>query len=83
MTDYKDFIKDKIKEAGFMSRTRIELEISDNFNTRPEPLELDKILNDITKGDYHRIKYTNKYIDGLKFRDLYFYNPKMRKKTKR
>lgn len=73
---YKD-IKNEIKYKGYMTGTQISIKITN-------PKEIKEVLRELDKDpEIHKIKYTNKYIASFITKQLYFYNPNIKKRTKK
>jgi len=70
-------IIDKIKCNGYMTHTQISIEISDTKKLKEFLVELNK------DPEIHKVEYTNKYVAPYTTKQLYFYNPNTKKRTKR
>ena len=65
-------------ENGYMSGVRIATELKKMGYDNAE--EIIKALK--TEPTIHRITYTNRFIDKYCTRDLYYYNPKKKRKLR-
>lgn len=75
-----EYIKYKIKDKGYMTATQITLDLSDELNSE----EIKNILIQIEEDrEFHKIEYTNRYVAPYTTKKMYFYNPKLRKRTRR
>jgi len=72
---FKD-IKEQIKYKGYMTGTQIYMQLSDK-----EKKEVIKSL--IDDPEIHKIEYTNRYVAPYTTKQLYFYNPNIKKKKRR
>ena len=80
MTDLER-ICNKIRENGYLSVTRVTLELF-NINSELTSEEIDKMLKDIVGDGIHRIEYTNRYVAPYTRKGLYIYNPTFTDKPK-
>ena len=70
-----------IRERGFMSASELAVKITTELASRGvlviNPLEvLEKVDG---AADIHRIEYTNQMVGGYRIKDLFFFNPNLRK----
>lgn len=72
MKNELEFIRNRIKEKGFMSATKIALELNQRNNSKDD---INIVLNSITGDGFHKIKYTNRYVERYTNRMLFYYNP--------
>ena len=72
MENELEFIRNRIKEKGFMSATKIALELDQRNNSKKD---IKIILNSIIGNGFHKIKYTNRYVEKYTDRMLFYYNP--------
>lgn len=80
-----EHIRNKIKENGYLSATKITLLLKD-YNPSLEESELKQILKEMMGDGVHKIEYTNRYVAPYTTKDLYIYNPnhtEQKKQTKR
>jgi hypothetical protein len=70
-------IKSILKYKGYITGTQISLKLSD-------PKQIKETLATLEKDpEIHKIEYTNRYVAPYKTKQLYFYNPNIKKKAKR
>ena len=75
-----EFVRNKIKEKGFMSETKITLELIQRKNSASK---IKRILRAITSQGFHKLKYTNRYVSQYTTKVLFYYNPNVKyKKSK-
>ena len=70
-----DFVRNKIKEKGFISASKIKIELLQRGNT---PEQITEVLKSITGKGFHSMTYSNRYISECSTKVLYYYNPKKR-----
>lgn len=76
MSDFED-IRNRIKYKGYMTRTQISIEL-------PDLKQIKRVLTTLAKDpEIHKIEYTNKYVAPYTIKQLYFYNPNIKKKIKK
>lgn len=78
-----EYVRREIRNNGYLSALQIALRL-----TKRKPginkNEVDTILSTVSScDDIYKIVYTNSYVSALKFKDLYYYNPKSKKTSKR
>lgn len=67
-----------IRRSGYKTATRIKLELSDLDKEKVE-----RLLGLIECEDIRKFSYTNIYLANFTKKDIYIYNPNVKKKTKR
>jgi hypothetical protein len=75
-----DYIRKKIKDKGYMTATQIILELNKNGT---DIKFVPKILNLIVGDGFHKIKYTNQWVSPYKVKNLYYYNPNLKKRGRK
>ncbi len=74
-----EFIRNKIKENGFLNATKIKIMlIEKNINSKT----IEKIIKNIVGSGFYKITYTNIYIEKNTTRELFYYNPNKKYKRK-
>jgi len=74
MSNFND-IREQIKYKGYMTGTQISIQISND--------QIKMIINLLENDpEIHKIEYTNKYVAQYTTKQLYFYNPNIKKKKK-
>jgi hypothetical protein len=69
-------LKKILKNKGYLTVTRITLMVG--------PKNIKKALAELESDlEIHKIEYTNNYVAPYTGRQLYFYNPSIKKKVKR
>lgn len=68
-----EFIRNEIKELGFLSATRVSILVHQRGPVTNDELEV--ILKSLVGDGIHRVTYTNKYVHPYATKKLYVYNP--------
>lgn len=77
-------LKARIAESGYLSATRIAVELPDLRTLAKEEANLDDVLAALEADKaIHKVEYTNRFVAPYRMKDLYIYNPNKRKRKPR
>ena len=74
-----EYIRKQIMNYGFMSASKISI-ILNSMDKKFDDKEIKKILKLIPGDGFHKIEYTNKYVAPYRTKQLFFYNPNIKRK---
>lgn len=74
-----EHIKNKIRTNGYMTATQITLELAKSLDSK----QIKEVLKKLVGKEFHKVEYTNKYVAPYTTKTLYFYNPNIKKRTRK
>lgn len=77
-----EYIRREIRDNGYLSTLQIVLKLAQR-HPKINRNKVDYILAKISCDDIHKIQYTNSYVSSLKMKNLYIYNPNVKKATRK